>query len=415
MLKFLQYMYGYLTIRVWGFSPERFMNLASYHNLFLWEINNHGDHYTMNISLSDFYKLKSITRKTGTRVKIIKRNGMPFQVPRVRRRKFFALGLLLSFSFWLWMSAFIWAIEIRGNFHLTNDVLMRFLSEQELINVGKRRKNVNIEELEKSLRNEFDIITWTSARITGTRLIIQIKENELREPEQIQTILQDGKGYDLISTKDGIITSIITRSGVPQVSVGSEVVEGDILVQGGVPIFNDDQTIRNYQFCIADADIYIHTDFHHVEILPITYEEKMYSGEDKNVFYLEILGRRINFGLLRHEFETFDVIDEKKQMRLLENFYLPVFFGKEIVRDYQIVELKYESKEAKEIFYGAARKIIENLREKGVQIIEKNVTMGKDSVNYYLNMDLEVIEKTGKSVPTSLFVPTEIPTEEQLE
>ena len=414
MLKFFQYMRGYLIIKVWGFSPERFMNLASHHRLFLWDIENHGEFYLMSLSLSDFYRLRPITRKTGTRVRIVKRCGLPFQVPRVKRRKFFVIGLLLSLGFWMWMSAYIWAIEIRGNFHLTDDVLMRHLNEQALT-IGKRRKDVDLEKLEKSLRNEYDIITWTSARINGTRLIIQIKENELIEPEEITASAGDGGGFDLVAGKDGVIVSIITRSGVPLVMAGSEVVEGDILVQGGVPIFNDDLTVRNYQYCEADADVYLQTAFNHIEILPIDYEEKIYSGEEKRIPYLEIFGKRIKFGLGRQEFAIFDIIDENKQVRLLENFYLPIFFGSEWVRDYHINEKKYSNEEAKAIFLGEAGKIIENLHEKGVQIIEKNVTMRKDDVNWYLLVDFAVIEKTGKRVPTTLYVPVPVVVPEDAE
>jgi similar to stage IV sporulation protein len=304
----------------------------------------------------------------------------------------------------MWMSAYIWAIEIRGNFHLTDDVLMRYLNEQALT-VGKRRKDVDLEKLEKSLRNEYDIITWTSARINGTRLIIQIKENELKEPEEITASAEDGGGFDLVAGKAGVIVSIITRSGVPLVAAGSEVMEGDVLVQGGVPIFNDDLTVRNYQYCEADADVYLQTAFNHIEILPVDYEEKVYSGEEKRISYLEISGKPLKLGIGGQEFAIFDIIDENKQVRLLENFYLPIFFGSERVRDYHINEKKYGSEEAKAIFLAQAGKIIENLHEKGVQIIEKNVTMRKDDVNWYLLVDFVVIEKTGKRVPTTLFVP----------
>lgn len=402
MLKFFQYLKGYLIIKVWGFSPERFLNLASHHKIFLWDIVNHGEYYMMHISLSDFYKLRPITRKTGTRVSIQKRCGLPFFIPRLKRRKFFVIGLVLSMAFWIWMSAFIWAIEIRGNFHLTNDALMHFLSGQD-IKVGMSRNTVNIEELERALRNEYNIITWTSARIDGTRLIIQIKENELREPE-ILANSADGGGFDLVAEKDGVIISIITRNGVPLVVQGSEVLEGDVLVQGGLPIYNDDQTVRSYQFCEADADIYMQTGFSQTELLAIDYEEKVYTGNEVKVPYVDILGRRLKFWFGKHDFLDFDVIDENRQLRLLENFYLPVNFGAEVVREYEVLEKKYGSEEAKEVFMGRVEKIMVELREKGVQILENSVTMRKDNVNWYLYVDLVVVEKVGKRVPTSLFV-----------
>ena len=79
MIQVIRYIKGYLAIRVWGFSPERFMNLCSNHNIFLWDIENHGEYYTMKISLKGFFKLKGITRKTGTRVAVTQRYGLPIR------------------------------------------------------------------------------------------------------------------------------------------------------------------------------------------------------------------------------------------------------------------------------------------------------------------------------------------------
>ena len=53
-----------------------------------------------------------------------------------------------------------------------------FLSESG-IEPGMKKNKVDIEALEKAIRNEYNIITWTSARIEGTRLIIQVRENDL--------------------------------------------------------------------------------------------------------------------------------------------------------------------------------------------------------------------------------------------
>ena len=69
MLQIIRFLKGYLSIKVWGFSTERFINLCGNHNILLWDIVNHGDYYTMCISLKGFYQLKSITknRNKGSR------------------------------------------------------------------------------------------------------------------------------------------------------------------------------------------------------------------------------------------------------------------------------------------------------------------------------------------------------------
>ena len=63
MKEFFRYLRGYLKIKVWGYSPERFMNLCSNHHILLWDIARQEDCYTMYISLSDFYKLRPIVKK----------------------------------------------------------------------------------------------------------------------------------------------------------------------------------------------------------------------------------------------------------------------------------------------------------------------------------------------------------------
>ena len=164
MLQVIRYLQGYLTIRVQGFSPERFMNLCSNHHLFLWDIVNYGDYYTMNISLKNFYRLKGLTRKTGTRVVITGRYGLPFLSVRMWKRRIFLAGLLGSLAFWIWMSGFIWAVEIDGNYFVTTDVFQDFLDANG-VRTGVKKGQIDIETLEESIREHFDIVTWTSARI----------------------------------------------------------------------------------------------------------------------------------------------------------------------------------------------------------------------------------------------------------
>ena len=73
MIRFLKYMKGYLRVRVWGFSPERFMNLCSNKGILLWDIVREGDVYYMNITLKGFWELRPIVKKTATRVAILQR------------------------------------------------------------------------------------------------------------------------------------------------------------------------------------------------------------------------------------------------------------------------------------------------------------------------------------------------------
>ena len=409
MLQVIRCLQGYLTIKVWGFSPERFMNLCSNHKIFLWNIRNHGDYYTMNIRLKNFYRLKGFTRKTGTRVVITGRYGLPFLSVRAWKRKIFLLGLFGSLCFWIWMSGFIWAIEVNGNYYVTTDVFQDFLKENE-IQTGMKKKNVDIEKLEEAIRTHFDIVTWTSAQIDGTRLLIQVKENDLIIAEKGETKeAQVEAGVDLVADKDGTIVSIVTRTGVPKVSAGTQIKRGDILVEGGVPIYNDDSTVKRYDFCNADADIILRCVYSFEEQIAEKYEKKIYTGREREVPFFLIGTKKFKIQVPGNTYENSDLIEEKRQLKLFDNYYLPVYIGENLVREYKIEEKIYTKEEVKMLFEERLQKFIQTLQEKGVQIIEKNVTINKTSGVWKMKVDFLAEEKTGTAKRTTLMQIEESP------
>ena len=96
MTEWLKRLRGYVKIRVWGFAPQRFINLCSNKGILLWNIEKQDDVYIMCVSLESFYRLRSIARKTKVRVVISERYGLPFFLPHLQRRKAFLAGLVLT-------------------------------------------------------------------------------------------------------------------------------------------------------------------------------------------------------------------------------------------------------------------------------------------------------------------------------
>lgn len=401
MLQVIRFLKGYLSIKVWGFSTERFINLCGNHNIFLWDIVNHGDYYTMCISLKGFYQLKSITRKTGTRVVITSRYGLPFLTMRIKKRKIFMAGFLGSILFWIWMSGFIWNVDIQGNLYITDDVFQDFLS-QSGIEAGMKKSRVDIEMLEKSIRNEFDIVTWTSAKIDGTKLIIQVKENDLIQNNTAEDSTDTEEGYDIVADKNGTVVSIITRSGVPAVSEGDEVEAGDLLVEGCIPIYNEDTTVKRYEYCRADADILLKYSFSVTEELKETYIRRNYTGNEIKRNYLMISGKKLALPLFGKQFELSDAIESQNRISLFGGYDLPVYFGKTVIKEYTEEENIYTKAEIKVKFEEKIQKLIQTLEEKGVQIIEKNVTINKNKGIWKLKVDFTVTELAGKEQRTEI-------------
>ena len=106
------------------------------------------------------------------------------------------------------------------------------------------------------------------------------KETEGTNPANLPT--------DLIADKNGVITSMITRKGVPMVSVGDTVKKGDLLVKGELEILDDSGEVSGYQYCASDADIFLKTSYEYREKIRLKRKEKHYSGKEKQKFGLRV-------------------------------------------------------------------------------------------------------------------------------
>lgn len=368
---FVRWLRGYVRLCVAGYSPECFLNMCCFHQLFIWGLEPTGKGYGMYMSISDFRKLKPLVRKTHTKVTLEGRYGFPFFLARYRKRKLFFAGLFLCAVLLRGYSLFIWDIHFEGNVRYPDTTLAEFL-ESEGVAPAMLRSRVDCPGIVKAIRKEYNDIVWVSASIDGSRLKIQVKENEDTFPEE-ETSAGEEKPVDLIASADGVITEIVTRSGVPQVHVGDAVKKGDILVLGRVEVVNDSQEVIGYQYHSSDADVFADTQIEYTDTLDLTYQEKVYDGKKKYQPFLRLADWTVSVGSIRNKYEHSERVTEETQIRLGENFYLPFSYGMKSVKSYSLVERKYTEEEARQLLSLDFKRFCEDLEEKGVQIRENDV------------------------------------------
>ncbi len=399
VFKILKYMRGYVKIKVYGYSPERFLNLCSSRQILIWDLKNTGDAYEMYMSVKGFRELQPVVRKTKTRVQIVKRRGFPFFMHKYRKRKIFFAGIFLCAVFIYVLSLFIWDIRFVGNSVRTTEVLMDFMERNELHH-GMWKSDIDCDKVEAALRNEFDDIIWASVEIKGTRLIVYVQES-LKVEQGGENIGEEPT--DLCTEKDGTVERMITRAGTPVVSVGSPVSAGAVLVQGRMEILGDDGSVVNYQYCAADADVYLRTAYNYQEQFSMTYTDKQYEKEKEQTYYIKTFSTRWDLDFFEKERKTpHEEIVEEKQLHLWNNFYLPFYFGDVTKKYYKNVEKVYTEEEAEALAQKKLKQFCDDLQKKGVQIVENNVTIQVDEKNCTSSGTVVVIEKTGKRQPTEV-------------
>ncbi len=397
MVGVISWLKGYVRIRVSGLSVERFLNLCGHKNILLWNVVRGERYWEMCISISAFRRIRPIVRKTGTRVVITERCGLPFFVKKMNGKKVFLFGLIFAIFFWYASGNFIWRIEYEGNYKITQEQLMDFLDENK-VSIGTLKKSVNIEQLEKDIRIRFPDIIWTSGKFEGTTFHLAVKENDGIQPQM--QYAEDG-GYDLVAHVDGEVYSMIVRKGVPLVKQGDVVTKDMVLVEGRIAVKNDDGTIREYLYEKSDADIYIKHTITYEDILNTRYTKKIYTGREKKCIYVR-LGKKEWFVGHTKPYLVYDVVMQETTPAILKDLKIPLLWGKYTYREYQNTECLYGEEEASEILGKNFLQFLATLEEKGVQIIEKNVTIEKSMDIYKMSGEITVAEPVENRIPTQI-------------
>ncbi len=377
------------------------MNLCSFRGIFIWGLLPVGNAYEMCIGLKDFKKLKPLLRKTQTRISIMEKKGLPFFFFRNRKRKVYFAGAVLCIMLLYLYSGFIWDIHFEGNQARTSETLLVFL-ESKKVEPGMKKRDVDCEQIVKDLRSAYDDIVWVSASIDGSRLTIQVKENDdIIQSKPAEEVQETPK--DLVAEKDATIVEIVTRQGVPLVHAGDAVKAGDILVTGRVEVQNDADEVIAYQYHTADADIYGATIQEYQDTMDMVYDKKRYYiQKNQKVYYLQIGNLRIATGKLEHSDTGYEVCGWEKQVKFGESMYLPVYFGQIKQKEYKWIQGKYKKEEVQKQMSDRFHSFCEELEKKGVQITENNVKILIDKKQARAAGNLSLVEPLGKPADTEI-------------
>ena len=393
--KLLQYKNGYVKIRLISPKPERVLNLCSRQGILLSQIRQAGETWEMQISLKDFFRLKPVCKKTHSRIHVVKRWGLPFFFYRNKKRKAFFIGIFLCFALVIFLSQFVWRIQVEGNYYNTTQEILKFLEEKD-VRHGIPKKEINCALISAMIREQFPDITWVSARLSGTNLSITIQENE--NPASFDSGQEEAPS-SIVSNLEGTIVKMITRQGAPQVQAGDFCEKGDLLVLGRLDIKNDSQEVIRYDYVTSDADIYIRHTCSYYDSFPLSYEKKSFTGNEKSRPFFQIFSLRAEGGSRKKQYEKEDTVTQTRNLYLTENFVLPFSYGTIVQKEYVMEKVTYTEEEARKKAQENIQFYLEKLLDKGVEICQNNIEIQTDGSFCTAKGTLQVIEKAGYSVP----------------
>ena len=395
VLKFLQ---GFLQVTLTGSSPERFLNLCTRRNILIWNLcpNKEAGGFDFCISLKGFRASKELLKKTHTSVRIRKKCGLPFFLHRYRARKLFAAGILLCILL-LWnCSKYVWKIEVNGTEELSQDMVLTWLEQKET-SFGTPKTKIDCADIEAALRSDFDVIAWTSVKLEGTKLTIDIQES-LPEDE-VETLPSEG-AWDIVAAEDAVIASIYTRQGTPQAEKGSVVSKGAVLISGRLDIMDDSGEVANYRYVVSDGDVTGTVTRTYQSSFAREYQKKEYTGEEDTSYTLQAGRIRIPLGKEKNNYSACETVVSDHQLQLLPNLYLPVHLYVTDRKAYVYRLATYTKAEAESLAKEDWNAFLEKFEQKGIPIIVKNVKIETDEKNCVIRGSIQAEVPIGKYAPT---------------
>lgn len=245
---------GYVQICLNGRQINRFLNLCSRNGVSLWKISYDTQRLVRaHVRLKDFYLLKTYLRKSKTHLRVLNKYGFPFWCHRHPRLKWMLCVIACLFVIGMYSYTYVWNIEIKGNSIVSTEEILQCLENENII-VGTKRKDINCSGIEYMLRQQYNQLGWVSVYMDHTKLCIEMKESIYEKFEEYP--VDDGVRYDLVSNRDAIIYSIVTRRGSPVVEKNMPVKKGDVLVLGQCEIYDDIGEIKEIMYVCAQALVY---------------------------------------------------------------------------------------------------------------------------------------------------------------
>lgn len=380
---------GWVRVRAEGGQLERLLQILAYHNIILWNVHRSGAGILASMYVNDFFRIKEYVKKTGVTVRCIKRHGLPFYVQNWKRHASVAAGIGLAIGLLAVLSRYIWGIEVDGNRTCSDEQIITFL-ETEGIHTGMLSSALpDAESLELSIRTMFPEIIWVTTHTKGSVLHIHVKENDTRTPR-----VEDTSPQSLVAESDATISSIVTRSGTPQVKAGEVVKKGQLLVSGIVPVLGDYDALLGMHEVRADADIVAEWEITFQRKIPRVHEIVRETGDAQRAVSISFGSRRFLFCYRKKEGELL-------YSETAHKLFPGVSIGIHTLNRAEWTNESRSDEALERLAEEELREYLQYLQKNKVQILKKSGTIQLTTQECVIDYRIRVRGRFGVAIPIS--------------
>ena len=249
VVRLVRFFLGYVSFKAYGGFAERFINLCRLNNIVLWNLRCRDSVITACTDCRGYKKIRTVARKSGMRVRMQGKHGLPFFAERHSRRIGLVIGACLCASIVIILSTRIWSIDVIGNKRIPAETIIAVFEELG-VKKGSSASKFDIGLTEIEAQKRLDGIAWLNMNISGSTVMIEVRETvespEIDEDKTTPT--------DIVAARDGQIVILRPFNGTAEQITGTSVLKGDLLISGIEE--NGDKTVS---FCRASGYVVART------------------------------------------------------------------------------------------------------------------------------------------------------------
>lgn len=228
LIHLLHWLFGFVRWEAEGGFPERLLNLAAHQDIPLWGVSRRGGSLSAYCFARHYRRMRPLARRTGMRIRLKKKHGVPFFLRRYRGRAGLAVGAAVYLLLLQLLSQRIWVVQVEGNERVSSEEILSVVAEMG-VREGADGDSLDIPTLQLASLQQLPDLAWITVNLSGSTARVEVSER-IPTPE----LSDPNRPSNLKAARDGIIVKLEVTGGQAMVQKGDAVVKDMLLVSGVV-------------------------------------------------------------------------------------------------------------------------------------------------------------------------------------
>lgn len=359
---FLNKLESIISIRVSGKNVYNFINkvIRNKVNIYNLDILSRKE-AIIKISYNDYLKLKKM--HTIYEFAPYSYHGSLKIKKYIKKNYMFYASLVLGLVFLIFLSNMIFSIEV---VHSNKDIRNLIYKELDYYGIKTFTFKKDFKEIEsienKILDDNKDKLEWIEINESGTKYIVKVLERKLNNNKVDNSI------YNVVASKNAIISKVNARSGVIVKNTNDYVRKGEVIISSNVVLPNESVVLKS-----ANGSVYGEVWYETIATHPYIYKEESATGKKKEVYVFKFLGHRFSL----FDFSKYDTFKYNEKVIMRDKFNI-IKFVKEKQFELKVIDEYYTK---------------EQLIDKIVSIARNKISSGLEEneyiKNYYILEEIE--------------------------